>query len=152
MPVNAVPRSLAMLIKRQIRRDAADMVDFASELVRVPSENPPGKAYPKCAALIARRLREMGLAVRTVNPTGEGPCVLGTLGSGGRALYFSGHYDVVPAQDRAQFEPVVRNGHLHGRGSADMKGWHRRDGVRDSRTRRVRIRAQRASDFHLGAR
>ncbi|HKG91471.1 MAG TPA: M20/M25/M40 family metallo-hydrolase [Gemmatimonadaceae bacterium] len=64
----------------------------------------------------------MGLAVRTVNPSGGGPCVAGTYGDGGRALYFSGHYDVVPAQDQSQFEPVVRKANLHGRGAADMKG------------------------------
>ena len=60
--------------------------------------------------------------MRTLNPSGDGPCVAGTYGEGGRALYFSGHYDVVPAQDRSQFEPAVRKGNLHGRGAADMKG------------------------------
>ena len=60
--------------------------------------------------------------MRTLNPTTKAPCVTGSFGSGGRALYFSGHYDVVPAQDRAQFEPAVRKSNLHGRGSADMKG------------------------------
>ncbi|MCW5850154.1 MAG: M20/M25/M40 family metallo-hydrolase [Anaerolineae bacterium] len=34
---------------------------------------------------------------------------------------FHGHYDVVPAQRRDQFEPRVENGWLHGRGAADMK-------------------------------
>src|SRR4051812_26612670 len=57
-----------------------------------------------------------------MDPTGEGPCVAGTFGDAGRSLYFSGHYDVVPAQDRFQFEPAVRKANLHGRGAADMKG------------------------------
>jgi len=47
---------------------------------------------------------------------------MGTHGDGGRALYFSGHYDVVPAQSAEQFKPIVRKANLHGRGSADMKG------------------------------
>src|SRR5262245_11428057 len=115
-------RHLIAHIRRQLKRDTADMVGLASELIRIPSENPPGKAYSRCAALIARRLRELGLSVRTHDPTGAGPCVTGTFGDGGRALYFSGHYDVVPAQSRAQFEPLVRKRNLHGRGSADMKG------------------------------
>ena len=120
--MKTVPRSLVAAIRRQLRRDTADLVDFASELIRVPSENPPGHAYARCAKLIARRLRELGLAVRTVDRSGTAPCVFGSLGDRGRALYFSGHYDVVPAQERAQFEPVVRKGNLHGRGAADMKG------------------------------
>src|SRR5262249_33519370 len=32
-----------------------------------------------------------------------------------------GHYDVVPAQSREQFTPVVRDGRLYGRGATDMK-------------------------------
>ena len=56
-----------------------------------------------------------------MTPSGA-PIVTGTYGAGGRALYFSGHYDVVPAQSAEQFKPVVRKNNLHGRGSADMKG------------------------------
>lgn len=115
-------KELASRVRRQLALDAADLVAFAAELIAVPSENPPGTHYPRCASRIARRLRELDLEVRTVNPTGEGPCVTGSFGIGGRALYFSGHYDVVPAQNRAQFKPVVRKANLHGRGSADMKG------------------------------
>jgi len=114
--------ALAASVRRRLQRDRADLVALASELIRVPSENPPGKRYASCATLISRRLRELGFGVRTLNPSGDGPCVVGTYGEGGRALYFSGHYDVVPAQDRSQFEPAVRKGNLHGRGAADMKG------------------------------
>jgi acetylornithine deacetylase/succinyl-diaminopimelate desuccinylase family protein len=114
--------AIASEIRRQLQHDKSDLVDFASDLIRIASENPPGAAYSECAELIAARLREMGLEVCTMNPSGVGPCVTGTFGEGGRALYFSGHYDVVPAQDRSQFDPAVRRGDLHGRGSADMKG------------------------------
>ena len=114
--------ALAASVRRRLQRDRADLVELASELIRIPSENPAGKRYASCATLISRRLRELGFGVRTLNPSGDGPCVVGTYGEGGRALYFSGHYDVVPAQDRSQFEPAVRKGNLHGRGAADMKG------------------------------
>ena len=113
---------LTARVRRHLQRERADLVEFASDLIRIPSENPPGKRYASCAMLIARRLRELGLEVRTLNPSGDGPCVAGTYGEDGRALYFSGHYDVVPAQDRSQFEPAVRKENLHGRGAADMKG------------------------------
>lgn len=119
-----VPRNkgLAARIRRQLKRDAADLVDFAAAMMRIPTENPPGTSYAKCAALIASRLRQLGLTTRLTDPSGSGPSVVGTFGEGKRVLYFSGHYDVVPAQNRAQFTPVVRKANLHGRGSADMKG------------------------------
>ena len=47
--------------------------------------------------------------------------ILGFHGAGQRTLYFHGHYDVVPAQCREQFNPVARNGRLYGRGATDMK-------------------------------
>jgi succinyl-diaminopimelate desuccinylase len=121
-PTSTHTERLATEIRRQLQRDEGDLVAFASDLIRIRSENPPGAAYSECAALIEARLHELGLGVRTMNPSGVGPCVAGTLGDGGRALYFSGHYDVVPVQDPSQFDPVVRKGNLHGRGSADMKG------------------------------
>jgi acetylornithine deacetylase/succinyl-diaminopimelate desuccinylase family protein len=122
MMPSASERSLANRIRSQLRRDTADLVDFAAALIRIPSENPPGESYAGCAALVASRLRQMGLSTQTVDPSGHGPSVLGTFGESGLILYFSGHYDVVPSHDPAQFRPVLRKGILRGRGSADMKG------------------------------
>jgi len=51
----------------------------------------------------------------------EGDCVLASAGSGQRTLYFSGHFDVVPAQSYDQFQPRVEGANLFGRGSSDMK-------------------------------
>ena len=115
-------KDAARAIRAQVERDTPGMVQFASDLIRIASENPPGAGYSECAALIADRLDGMGLHVSTMNPSGVGPCVAGSTGEGGRALYFSGHYDVVPAQDRSQFDPDLRKNNLHGRGAADMKG------------------------------
>lgn len=115
-------KKLAKEIRRQLQRDEADLVEFASDLIRIPSENPPGRAYSECAERIGGQLRDLGLDSQVLNPSGVGPCVAGTFGESGRALYFSGHYDVVPAQDAAQFAAHVRKGYLHGRGAADMKG------------------------------
>ncbi|HEU5153506.1 MAG TPA: ArgE/DapE family deacylase [Gemmatimonadales bacterium] len=114
--------ALTREVRRQVKRNTTDMVRFTSELIRIPSENPPGTSYRECARLITRWLRDLGLKVRTVNPSGSAPCVFGTFGNGGRALYFSGHYDVVPAQSRSQFKPALRRANLHGRGTCDMKG------------------------------
>ena len=115
-------RELAARIRRRLHRETDALVDFAAAMIRIPTENPPGSIYAKCAALIASRMRSLGITTRTIKPSGLGPCVVGTFGEGGRALYFSGHYDVVPAQHRSQFAPMVRKANLHGRGAADMKG------------------------------
>lgn len=93
------------------------MVDFASELIAIPTENPPGNCYSAAQQTILRRLRTLGFEhIRTA-----GDCILASVGAGERAVYFSGHYDVVPAQSRVQFDPVIKGANLFGRGSADMK-------------------------------
>src|ERR1035438_8847400 len=93
------------------------MIALTRELVAIPSENPPGECYPETAQLLSRRLGELGFNDTRI----EGDCVLSFVGEGERTLYFSGHYDVVPAQSRSQFEPEVKGVNLFGRGSADMK-------------------------------
>ncbi|HXT36145.1 MAG TPA: ArgE/DapE family deacylase [Chloroflexota bacterium] len=124
----------------QARRVAAavaayrdSMVEFTKDLVAIPTENPPGAAYPDCVRVIADRLRDLGLEYSVLDvppdpPLAEGAsdpcprsCVLGSYGSGTRTLYFHGHYDVVPTADPAQFVPRIEGGRLFGRGSADMK-------------------------------
>ncbi len=96
-------------------RDA--MLALTQELVAIPSENPPGHCYAETVQLLSRRLHELGFQDTRI----EGDCVLSFVGEGRRTLYFSGHYDVVPAQSRLQFEPVVKGPNLFGRGSSDMK-------------------------------
>lgn len=93
------------------------MVELTERLVAIPSENPPGNHYEECARALSDELTRLGFDdVRR-----EGACVLASVGSGPRTLYFSGHYDVVPAQSREQFQPRVKGDNLFGRGSSDMK-------------------------------
>jgi len=65
----APEHELAARIRRRLTRDRADLVAFASELIAIPSENPPGDHYPRCANVIARWLRDLGLKVRAMNPS-----------------------------------------------------------------------------------
>src|SRR5215469_6376693 len=64
-----------------------------------------------------RQLNELGFHDTRV----AGECILSFIGQGERTLYFSGHYDVVPAQTPDQFEPRIQGDNLFGRGSSDMK-------------------------------
>lgn len=93
------------------------MLDLTERLIAIPSENPPGNNYEECARTLFDELDRLGFdGVRR-----EGACLLASTGTGPRTLYFSGHYDVVPAQSRDQFHPRVEGANLFGRGSSDMK-------------------------------
>jgi len=129
---------LAERIRQAVSRHEREIREFSAALVAIPTENPPGVRYRECARLLADKLRELSLPaellrVPSLNRGDEsrlgkrrkeddaGYCVLSSLGSGRRTVYFHGHYDVVPACSPHQFRPVVKNGVLAGRGSADMK-------------------------------
>jgi len=96
-------------------------------LIRLDTSNPPGNETP-AAELLAEHLREAGAECELIGPDparlnlvarvrgrGEGPSVM-----------LIAHTDVVPAPPEGWTEPpfggVVRDGHLIGRGAADMKG------------------------------
>ena len=93
------------------------MLELAKRLIVIPSENPPGNHYEECVCTLFDEL--MRLEFDDVRR--DGACVVASVGTGPRTLYFSGHYDVVPAQSLDQFEPRVKGANLFGRGSSDMK-------------------------------
>lgn len=115
-------RLLAWLSQRQ-----GEMAAFLSELVAIPTENPPGNNYRLCTDLLEKRFRESRLRCTLhelpSDSTAATPVALiADYGEGPRTLYFHGHYDVVPAQSPDQFQPTRKEHFLFGRGSADMKG------------------------------
>ena len=93
------------------------ILDLAKRLIAIPSENPPGNHYEECACILFNEL----VRLEFDDVRREGACVLAFVGAGPRTLYFSGHYDVVPAQNQHQFQPHVKGPNLFGRGSSDMK-------------------------------
>jgi succinyl-diaminopimelate desuccinylase len=112
-----------------LRQREEEMAALLGELVAIPTENPPGENYRACADFLEKRLRQCGLECERLEAnelktgSGEGPvCLVASYGRGERVLYFHGHYDVVPAQSREQFQPWRREHFLFGRGSCDMKG------------------------------
>jgi succinyl-diaminopimelate desuccinylase len=79
-----------------------------------------------CQALLAARLAALSFEV-TPLPFGAVQNLWARRGSAGPLLVFAGHTDVVPsgpegAWSTPPFTPTVRDGLLHGRGAADMKG------------------------------
>jgi succinyl-diaminopimelate desuccinylase len=109
-------------IRSWLHQREDEMAAFLAELVAIPTENPPGRNYRRCAELLENRLRQAGLECEHTE-AGDGLiCLLANYGRGARVLYFHGHYDVVPAQTKEQFQPLRREHFLFGRGSCDMKG------------------------------
>jgi succinyl-diaminopimelate desuccinylase len=115
-------------ILRWLERQENEMAAALEELIAVPTENPPGRNYQACANVLENQLKQSGLTCkRMASPESDatgGPAesLLATYGSGKRALYFHGHYDVVPAQSPEQFHPRRKEHFVFGRGSGDMKG------------------------------
>jgi succinyl-diaminopimelate desuccinylase len=99
------------------RLSEPSMLDLTKRLIAIPSENPPGYHYEECSRTLFDELDKLGFD----DLRREGASVLASVGTGPRTLYFSGHYDVVPAQSRDQFQPRVDGVNLFGRGSSDMK-------------------------------
>ena len=115
----------AALLERALQEDCAGMEKFIADLVKLPSENPPGNFYRECRDVLAGQFRQCGLepVIHTLQTPGHEPsyAIQAFAGSEGPTIYFHGHYDVVPAFNNEQFVPVVRNGNMFGRGTADMK-------------------------------
>jgi succinyl-diaminopimelate desuccinylase len=106
-----------------------EVAALITDLVSIPTENPPGNFYRRCVNFLEKQLREAGVGCERLKPDGFTPdgeyapeTLVATYGNGKRTLYFHGHYDVVPAQCPAQFHPLIKEHFLFGRGSADMKG------------------------------
>ncbi len=114
-----------LVLARALDAHKEDILAFAGDLISIASENPPGNCYRECVERIRAELDGLGLGCQVVDAPGfpEHPRynLLSFHGDGQRTLYFHGHYDVVPAQSRAQFTPRTEDGKLAGRGAADMK-------------------------------
>ena len=98
-------------------------LELARELVRRPSITPDDAG---CQALLAEHLRPLGFRTRPM-PFGAVSNLWARRGTEPPLFVFLGHTDVVPpgpedAWTTPPFDPVLRDGFLHGRGAADMKG------------------------------
>lgn len=100
-------------------------VDILKKLVSVDTTNPPGNEA-ELAAWIDETLKPLGFLTEQPECGKNRKSIIARLPMGeGPKLVFNGHLDVVPAGKgwtTPPFEPVIRDGKLYGRGSADMKG------------------------------
>ena len=120
-------RAVADDVQAWIDARADAMAELLCTLVAIPTENPPGRALGRCAAVLRDALDALGLAPELIAlaPAGsldEPAIVRGEVGDGPGLVYFHGHFDVVPAQRPDQLAPRRDGGRITGRGTADMKG------------------------------
>src|ERR1700737_3582300 len=87
-----------------------EVIAFLQGMIRIPTVNPPGEAYPDCARYIGEQLHRLGYTVEYINLAPAEIAELAPYGAGlprtnviGRlpatcaspVLHFNGHMDVV---------------------------------------------------------
>lgn len=104
----------------------AEIVRLASDLIALPTPNPPGSGYVQCVEYLEAELKAAGLAPQVVlhptDATTSRYSLIVALGEGEPTLHFHGHYDTVPFGGDSGPHPAIEAGRLFGRGSSDMKG------------------------------
>ncbi len=128
-PQNQGPvQAIDTYIKSQEERFLNELLD----LLRIPSvsADPKYKAdVARCAEEVKKRMLEAGLDKVEVCPTAGNPIVYGekTVDPTKPTVLVYGHYDVQPPDPldlwhSGPFEPVIKDGMIYARGSADDKG------------------------------
>jgi succinyl-diaminopimelate desuccinylase len=117
----------------EVDRAADEIVQFTTDLVRIPTVNPPGEEYDACAHFLGQYLERRAFAVEYIAAEGRAEHtvrhprvnVVGSRRGGpGPVVHLNGHIDVVPPGDGWTVDPfggLVRDGKIFGRGVCDMK-------------------------------
>ncbi len=134
--MGTVPLDPALVerISTVVDATADEIVAFTSDLIRIPTVNPPGEEYETCARFIGDTLKRFDFDVHYVaadghpDHTAAHPRVNVIGRRQGRhahpLVHLNGHFDVVPAGEGWTVDPfggLVRDGRVYGRGACDMK-------------------------------
>ncbi|MNI05303.1 Succinyl-diaminopimelate desuccinylase [compost metagenome] len=113
-----------------IDAEQEQLLELCSQLIRFPSENPPGDSRD-ISSFIMEYLKQAGIDTEVHPATETMLNLVSTLKTGAaepsdKKLIFCGHTDVVPAGDRSRwdFDPFcgdIVDGYMLGRGASDMK-------------------------------
>ena len=112
----------------EIERLRNRIIEYTREMVRIPSENPPGDET-EVSDYVSKLLASLGFDVEQVESKPNRVNTLGVLKGtgGGKTLLWNGHYDTVPVGNLDYwtvdpFDGELKGGRIYGRGSGDMKG------------------------------
>lgn len=99
------------------------VIDLAKQLIACPSITPKDAG---CQEILIARLTQMGFQIELL-PFGPVNNFWARRGTAAPLFVYAGHTDVVPTGPLEKwtsppFQPEIRDGHLYGRGAADMKG------------------------------
>jgi succinyl-diaminopimelate desuccinylase len=121
-------------IVAEVDRAADEIVRFTTDLVRIPTVNPPGEEYEACARFLGDQLERHKFRVEYIVADGfpehsvrhPRVNVVGTKqgSASGPGMHLNGHIDVVPPGQGWTLDPfagIVRDGRIFGRGVCDMK-------------------------------
>jgi succinyl-diaminopimelate desuccinylase len=107
--------------------DRKHLIKLTQQLIRIPSENPPGNEY-RIARFVKAFLEDLGLKPKIYEFKKYRSNVIATLKGDDRAnsLLVSPHLDTVPAGSNwkgfSPFGAVLHKGRIYGRGASDDKG------------------------------
>ena len=120
-------------VSAEVDRARGEIVQLTSELVRIPTVNPPGDCYDACAHVLGDDLKRRGFTVEYIPADGRPEhtarhprvnVVGARRGGAGPVVHLNGHIDVVPPGEGWTVDPfagVVRDEKIFGRGVCDMK-------------------------------
>jgi acetylornithine deacetylase/succinyl-diaminopimelate desuccinylase family protein len=115
-------------ISRAVESRRSEILDFTRDLIRTPSENPPGDEAG-IAKIIVEKLNRLGIVDIEVLEKKAGRSNIIARLQGFRkepVLMLNAHIDTKPIGERDgwstdPFSGIIRNGEMYGRGSVDMK-------------------------------
>lgn len=119
-------------IVAQVEARKEELLDLLATLIRYETPSPPARNAQEAQQFVAGYLQELGFSVDQWEVYPNDPNVVGTLkgkqSNDYQSLIINGHIDVAEVDQDGQgwihdpFDPVIKDGRMYGRGSADMKG------------------------------
>ncbi|MBX2868292.1 MAG: acetylornithine deacetylase/succinyl-diaminopimelate desuccinylase family protein [Acidiferrobacterales bacterium] len=122
-------------LSHSIRSRKADLIELTTDLIAIPTINPPGDGYLEICEFLEKRLTHRHFDIRKIRAKGalgdsdkypRWNIIARHEGSNaGECVHFNSHSDVVAVGDGWTVDPfkaVISDDKIYGRGACDMKG------------------------------